>query len=170
MAQEGLPGRFPSERRVAPRVALGSSHPFGLPTAETSRPAITCEFFLFFTQGAVHLCLCPLFTPRTGVLGPSWVRDASRRLWGLRAVLAGHASRTQCCPRSCAVGWAEAPGSPRSRAALGAAPLSPGAASAAPPVCDRRPGMLSRRHRRTEASPTRVSCVAFSGLYKRFSG
>lgn len=40
-----------------------------------------------------------------------------------------------------------------------------GAASAAPSVSDR-----GFRHGRTVASPTRVSCVAFSRLHERFSG
>ena len=85
------------------------------------------------------MSVSPVYPEDRGGWAPPGLRDASWRLWGLRAVLAGRASRTQRCRRSCARGWAEALGSPEEPSSvLGAAPaLAWAAASAAPSVSDR---------------------------------
>lgn len=155
-------------------MALGFSHPFGLPTAQTSpgHPSLVS-----FSDGSLRV-------PPTSVCAPCLPRGQSglRPSWVGRCLMG--AVGTSCCagrlrvPHSalpsplCPGRWAEAPGSPEEPSSvLGAAPaLARGAASATLSVSERCPGPFCHPHTRAVASPTRVSSVALSRLYERFSG
>lgn len=148
----------------APPTLSGSSHPFGLPTAQTfpDHPSLVSCSDSSLRVPSTFVCVpC---SPRGRGLGPSWVERCLAEAVGTPCRAGG-----PCVPHSALPALLCPWTGPSS--ALGAAPTRAwGAASAAPSVSDRRPGTFCRRHGHTVVSPTRVSCVAFSRLYERFSG